>query len=173
MRFIAQRGKPSTIISDNGTKCVGAERVCRVRCGMGQRRDRRKSNSTGNQKKVQTTRSTFFWRSKGVVDEKLQESNVFSVGNRSVTEDVLSAAMCIAEQTLSARPLTPFSPDANYLEELTHNHFLLGNRNVCLPYLPRLREFFDHRKLFRQTPAYANLIWDRFCKEYLPTLINR
>ena len=31
----------------------------------------------------------------------------------------------------------------------------------------------DHRKLFRRTQAYAYLIWDRFRKEYLPTLINR
>ena len=27
--------------------------------------------------------------------------------------------------------------------------------------------------LFRQTQPYANLIWDRFRKEYLPTLNNR
>ena len=45
--------------------------------------------------------------------------------------------------------------------------------NVCLPYLPYAEEFVDHRKLFRQNQAYANLICDRFRKEYLPTLNNR
>ena len=50
---------------------------------------------------------------------------------------------------------------------------MLGNRNVCLSYLPCAEEFVDHRKLFRQTQAYASLIWDRFRKEYLPTLNNR
>ena len=50
---------------------------------------------------------------------------------------------------------------------------MLGNRKVCLPYLPCAEEFVDHRKLFRQTQAYANLIWDRFRKEYLPALNNR
>ena len=93
------------------------------------------------------------------------------LGNRSVTEDVLSTTMCIVEQTLNARPLTPVSSDVNDLEALIANQFLLGNRNVCLPYLP-CAEFFDHRKLFRQTQAYANLLWDRFRKEYLPTLNN-
>ena len=93
--------------------------------------------------------------------------------NRSVTEDVLSTTMCIAVQALNARPLTPVSSDVNDLEALTPNHFLLGNRNVCLPYLPCAEEFVDHRKFFRQTQAYANLIWDRFRKEYLPTLNNR
>ena len=51
--------------------------------------------------------------------------------NRSVTEDVLSTTMCIIEQTLNARPLTPVSTDVNDFEALTLNHFLLGNTNVC------------------------------------------
>ena len=35
------------------------------------------------------------------------------------------------------------------------------------------RRICDYRKLSQQTQAYANLIWDRFRKEYLPTLNNR
>ena len=81
--------------------------------------------------------------------------------------------MCIVEQTLNARSLTSVSSDVNDLEALTPNHSLLGNRNVCLPYLPCAEEFVDHRKLFRQTQVYAVLIWDRFRKEFLPTLNNR
>ena len=95
------------------------------------------------------------------------------LGNRSVTEDVLSTTMCIVEQTLKPSPLTPVSSDVNDLEALTPNGFFLGNRNLCLPYLPCAEEFVDHRKLFRQTQAYANLKWDRFRKKYLPTMNNR
>ena len=79
-------------------------------------------------------------------------------GNRSVTGNVFSTTMCIVEQTLSARPLTPVSSDVNDLEALTLNHFLPGNKNVCLPCLPCAEEFVDHRKFFQQTQAYANLI---------------
>ena len=81
--------------------------------------------------------------------------------------------MCFVEQTLNARPLTPVSSDVNDLEALICNHFSFGNKNACLPYLPCAEKFVDHRKLFWQTQAYANLIWDRFRKEYLPTLNNR
>ena len=95
------------------------------------------------------------------------------LGNRSVTEDVLSTTMCLVEQTLNARPLTQVSSDATDLEAITPNHFLLGNKNLCLPYLSGSEQFVDHRKLFRQTQAYADLIWDRFRKEYLPTLNSR
>ena len=95
------------------------------------------------------------------------------LGNRSVTEDVLSTTMCLVEQTLNARPLTPASSDATDLEAINPNHFLLGNKNLCLPYLSGAEQFVDHRKLFRQTQAYADLIWDRFRKKYLPTLNSR
>ena len=89
---------------------------------MEQRRDRRTSKSTRNQMEVQPTRSTSLWWSMGAVGEKLQESNVCSVGyamyavSRSATEDVLSTTMCFVEQTLNARPLTPVSSDVNDLK---------------------------------------------------------
>ena len=81
--------------------------------------------------------------------------------------------MCLVEQTLNARPLTQVSSYATDLEAITPNHFLHGNKNLCLPYLSGAEQFVDHRKLFRQTEAYADLIWDRFRKEYLPTLNSR
>ena len=95
------------------------------------------------------------------------------LGNRSIMKDVLSTTMCLVEQILNARPLTPLSSDVNNLESITPNHFLLGNKIVFLPYLPCAEDFVNHRKLFRQTQAYTDLIWDRFRKEYLPTLNNR
>ena len=95
------------------------------------------------------------------------------LGNRSVTVKVLSTTMCVVEQTLNARSLILVSSDVNDLEALTPNYLLLGNKNDCLPYLPCAEEFVDHRKLLRRTEAYANLMWDRFCKEYMPTLNNR
>ena len=168
MRFIARRGKPNTIISDNGTNFVGAEREFAnyvaawnkegIEEHLIQRGIRWKFNPPG---------APHF----GGVWERLVRSckkAMYAVlGNRSITEDVLSTTMSIVEQALNARPLTPVSSDVNDLEELTHN------KNFCLPYLPCAEENFDHRKLFRQTQAYANPIWDRFWKKYLPTLNNR
>ena len=95
------------------------------------------------------------------------------VGNRSVMEGVLSTTMCLVEQTLNDRQLTPVSSDATNFEAITPNNVLLGNKNLCLTYLLGAEQFVDHRKLFRRTQAYADLIWDRFRKEYLPTLNSR
>ena len=174
MRFIARRVKPNTIISDNGTNFVGAERefaehvVAWNKEGIEEHLIQQ-----GIRWKFNQPAAPHF----GGVWERLvrscKKAKYAALGNRSVNVDVLSTTTYFVEQTMNARPLTLVSSDVNDLEALTPNHFLLGNRNVCIPYLPCAEEFFDHRKLFRQTQAYANLKWDIFRKEYLPTLNNR
>ena len=67
------------------------------------------------------------------------------LGNRSVTEDVLSTTMCLVEQTLNARPLTLVSSDATNSEAMTPNNFMLGNKNFSLPYLSGAEQFVDHK----------------------------
>ena len=174
LRFIARRGKPSTIISDNGTNFVGAEgKIAEYVAAWNKERIDEHLIQKGIRWKFNPPAAAHF----GGVWERLvrscKKAMYVVLGNRSVTEDVLSTTMCIVEQTLNARPLTPVSSYFNDLEALTPNHFLFGTTNVCLPYLPCAEEFVDYRKVFRQTQAYANLIWDRFRKEYLPTLNNR
>ena len=73
-----------------------------------------------------------------------KEAMYVLLGNTSVTENVFTTTVCIVEQTLNARPTTPVSSDVNDSEALTLNHFLLGNKNVCLTYLPCAEEFADH-----------------------------
>ena len=174
MRFIARRIKPITIISDNGTAFVRAEReFAKYVAAWNKEGIEEHLIQRGIRWKFNSPAAPHF----GGVWERLLRSckkAMYAVlGNRSVTDEVLSTTMCIVEQTLNGRPLTQVGSDVNDLEALTPNHFLLGYKNVCLPYLPCAEEFFDHRKIFRQTQAYANLIWDRFRKEYLPTLNNR
>ena len=174
MWFFARRGKPSTIISDNWTNFVGAEReFAEYVAAWNKEGIEEHLIQRGIGWKFNPPAAPHF----GGVWERLVRSCTKAMhavlGNRSVTENVLSTTMCIIEQTLNARLLTPVSSDVNDLDALTPNHFLLGNRNVCLTYLPCAEDFVDHRKLFRQTRAYANLIWDKFRKEYMPTLNNR
>ena len=145
MRLFARRGKPSRNINDNWTNFAGDEKefleyvaawnVEGVEEHLVQRGIRWKFNPHA---------APHF----GEVWERLVRSCKKAMhavlGNRLVTEEVRSTTMCYVEQTLNARPLTPVSSDFNDLEALTPNHFLLGNRNVCLPDLPCAEEFFDH-----------------------------
>ena len=120
MRFIAQRGKPSTIISDNGTNFVGAEREFAEYVGAWNKEGIEEHLiQLGIRLKFKPPAAPHF----GGVCERLVRSckkAMFTVlGSRSVNEDVLSTTMFIVEQTLNARPLTLVSSDVNDLEALT------------------------------------------------------
>ena len=67
------------------------------------------------------------------------------LGNRSVTEDVLSTLIYILELMLNESPLTPVSSNVNGLEALILYVFLLGNKNACLPFLPGIEEFLPRK----------------------------
>ena len=149
MRFIARRGKPSTITTDNGTNFFGAEREC-AECVAAWSKEGIEEHliQRGIRWKFNPPAAPHF----GGVWERLgrncKKAMYAVLGNRTVTEDVPSTTMSIVEQTLNARPLTPVSSDVDDLEALSPSHFLLGNKNVCLHYLPCAEEFVDHRKLF-------------------------
>ena len=165
MRFIARRGKPSTIISDNVTNFVGAEREFAEYVAAWNKEEIEKYLiQRGIRWKFNPRAAPQFERVGERLVRSCKKAMYAVLGNRSVTEDVLSTTLCFVEQTLNAGRLTPVSSDVNDLDALNPNHFLLGNRNVFLPYLLFAEDFVDHRKLFRQTQAYANLIWDRFVK---------
>ena len=173
MRFTARRGKPVKMISDNGTNFVGAEKeVAEYIAAWNKRQIEEQLIQQGIRWKFNPPAAPHIGMWERLVGS-CKKAMYAVLGNRSVTEDVLSTTMCLVEQTLNARPLTPVSSDATDLEAITPNHFLLGNKNLCLPYLSSAEQFVDHRKLFQKTQAYADLIWDRFRKEYLPTLNSR
>ena len=90
------------------------------------------------------------------------------LGNRSLTDESLTTTMCLVEQILNARPITPASDDPADLEALTPNHFILGRAIVCLPFIPNAENYSNHRKMFRSRQAYADMIWKRWVAEYLP-----
>ena len=95
LEFIARRGKPSTIISDNGTNFVGAERELAEYVGAwNKERIEEHLIQQGVRWKFNPPAATHF----GGVSERLvrscKKAMYIVLGNRSVTEDVLSTTMC-------------------------------------------------------------------------------
>ena len=133
-RFIARRGKPATILSDNGTNFVGAAK------------EMRDCINAWNQSDIETSlaQKDIKWKFNppgaphfGGIWERLvrscKKAMIAVLDGRSLTDDVLITTMCLVEQTLNARPLTSVSDDPDDLEALTPNHFLLGRANLALP----------------------------------------
>ena len=168
-RFIARRGKPRVIWSDNGTNFVGANREFREYIELW--------NQSCIEEKLAQEHIEWKFNPPGAphfggVWERLirscKKAMINILGSRRLTDETLSTTMCMVEQVLNARPLTPVSNDANDLEALTPNHFLIGRPNVNLPKCVHAATNVDYRKAYRNSELYTDLIWQRWLKEYLP-----
>ena len=172
-RFVSRRGTPAILWSDNGTNFVGAEKELRENI--------EKWNATNTA--VELDHKGIKWRfnppsapHQGGIWERLVRTfkrvlyTIF--GTRRLTDEVLSTTFCLVEHAPNSRPLTPVSADPSDLGTLTPNHFLLGNQARSLPSIIGVDEF-DHRKRYARAQSYANAIWSRWIKEYVPALNRR
>ena len=163
-RFIARRGKPATILSDNGTNFVGAAKEMRDCINAWNQSDIDNSLAKKDIKwKFNPSGAPHF----GGIWERLVRSCKKAM-IAVLTDHVLITTMCLVEQTLNARPLTSVSDDPDDLENLTPNHFLMGRANLATPFLPDAQRYTDLRRVFRESKAYSDMIWTRWIKEYLP-----
>ena len=94
------------------------------------------------------------------------------LGTRRLTDEVVNTTFCLVEYALNSRPLTPVSADPSDLGAITPNHILLGNQATRIPSIVGVDEF-DHRKRYARAQSYANAIWARWLKEYVPALNRR
>ena len=73
------------------------------------------------------------------------------------------------ESILNDRPLTPLSDDPRDLTPLTPNSILMRTLDPLLPF-DRFHRADEYRKSWRYGQRLIDLFWDRWIKEYLPTL---
>ena len=126
-RFIARRRKPATIISDNGTDFVGLARELKEYINSW---NKDQITSDLARKNIVLQFNPPGAPHFGGVWERLvgrcKKAMVSIIGNRSLTNEVVTTTMGLVEQTLNARPITPASYDPEDLEALTLNHFIQG-----------------------------------------------
>lgn len=88
---------------------------------------------------------------------------------RIPTDELLRAMLIEAESIVNARPLTFVPLENDDDEALTPNHFLLGSSNgISSP-----GEFSSDDLIRRKNWRKANTFWQRWTKEYLPTIARR
>ena len=172
-RFIARRGLPELIRSDNGRNFVGAERE--LRNGL-QAWEQEKIEGDLSEKGVRWIFNTPTASHMGGVWER-QIRSVRRILSRLVQEQVMSSEvlttlLVTAEGILNNRPLTAASSDPSDLEPLTPNHLLI-HRPARAP--PGLYADGDSRreKRWRQVLHLADVFWQRWTREYLPLLRQR
>lgn len=94
------------------------------------------------------------------------------VGERLLSDETLRTFLVEVETILNDRPITPVSSNPQDLDALTPSHILLLRRNPCSS-----QDVFDESDKFKArwklVHLLANEFWQRWTKEYLPTLQER
>ncbi|XP_074632496.1 uncharacterized protein LOC141890859 [Acropora palmata] len=95
-----------------------------------------------------------------------------NVGERLLNDEALRTFLVEVETILNDRPITPVSSDPQDLEALTPNHILLLRRNSSsAPDVFKESDKFKAR--WKHIHLLADHFWQRWTKEYLPTLQER
>ena len=91
------------------------------------------------------------------------------IRDKLFTEECLSTFFCEVESISNQRLSTPISDDVNDLKAVTPSHFIIGSSENTVPGVFDKQEI-DYRRKWRSVQAAAGLFWNRWKKDYLPSL---
>ena len=171
-RFVSRRGTPKVCFSANGTNLVSGESEMR-KCIDNWNKE--KIAGAMAQRNVEWHFSPPSAPHFGGVWESLIKSaksalkTVFK--NRTVDDEILRTVLVEVESLLNGRPLTHISVDPDEPEALTPNYFLLGRAASNIPPDILLPSDFISRKRWRNAQVIVDHFWNRWLKEYVPSLM--
>ena len=169
-QFIARRGRPERIYSDNGRTFVGAANW--IRAVM--KDERLQTYLSINQIKWQFNLSRAPWwggqfeRLIGLVKSALNKT----IGNGLLWWKELQEVLQDVEITLNNRPLSDLEDDVQ-MPLLTPNAMLFLNSNLLPELQPHHIETADLRKRAKYLLKCKEAVWSRWTKEYLRSLRER
>ena len=160
--FIARRGKPEEMRSDNDGNFMKGKSELREAIedwNQGQIHEWMFNPPTGShhggvwERCIRTVRKVL------KVVTKLQ----------ALSEESLHTLLCEVEAIVNGRPITKLSDDPRDLEPMTTNHLLLLRSGpAVLPGNFNKDDNYSQRK-WRQVQYLADVFWHRWIREYLPT----
>jgi hypothetical protein len=172
-RFIARRGAPRLIRSDNGTNFIGADRELRQELT---RWDHDQLQNDLNEHRIKWIFNTpAASHMGGVWERQIRSIKRVLAGltrEQTLTHEALVTLLVIAEGILNNRPITAVSSDPRDLEALTPNHLLIHRPALAPPALINDQDLSSRRK-WKQVQYLADVFWRRWTQEYLPLLRQR
>ncbi|XP_055632433.1 uncharacterized protein LOC129772926 [Toxorhynchites rutilus septentrionalis] len=174
-RFIARRGRPSHIYSDNGKNFVGARNEIKELFHILQDQIEQQQIYSGS------TEEGISWHFSppmaphfgGLWEAavKVAKKHLFrQLGASRLSFEDMSTILTQIESQMNSRPLVPLSEDPNDLSALTPAHFLIGTTMHALPdpdlhHIPTNR--LDH---YQHLQMYTQKFWDHWKREYIQEL---
>ncbi|GFT39868.1 integrase catalytic domain-containing protein [Trichonephila clavipes] len=164
--FIARRGRPSVIYSDNDTNSKGAYRLYQ-KVNLEKLKNVEELNPISWKFiPLQAPRWGGFWeRLIGLVKRTLRRT----LGKTSLNQEEMYTVLCNCESLINSRPLTYVTDDVEDLEHLTPAMFLQDIREVGVPELDQIDENILNKRLVYRNRIQKDLR-KRFRVEYLGQL---
>ncbi|UYV66036.1 hypothetical protein LAZ67_3006256 [Cordylochernes scorpioides] len=168
-RFIARRGKPATIHSDNATNFVGVHKIIGKLCHNA---SKVLTNSEGIQWKFIPPSAPHFgglWEA-GVKSMKYHLRR--TMGSALLNFKELTTLLAHIEACLNSRPLCPLSEDPEDLQALTPGHFLIGGSLTAPPDEDDIiaMSLPNRWQLIQKS---MNHFWTKWSQEYVSQLQQR
>ena len=172
-RFTARRGVPKEIVSDNGTNFVGAVNELKELFSKFDKNGiQRAATDKGIKWKFNPPGAPHFGGVFEAMIKSAKKAIYAEIGNSSVTDEELITICSGAESLLNSRPITYQSSDPRDDVPLTPNHFLHGQMGgLFAPEVPN--EVVNPHERWRKVQSLITRVWQRWLKEYLPTLNAR
>ena len=173
-RFVAARGRPATVFSDNGSNFVAAEKELRdcLREWNLQRIEDYMAASETEWRFIPPYTPHF-----GGIWERLVKSFKsglrFVLQNQTVSDEILSTVLKEIEAILNGRPLTDVPIDPEDPSPLTPYHFLLLRPQPNIPPVVIKEDEKLSKRRWRFAQQIVNDFWRRWMQEYVPNLIGR
>ena len=175
-RFIARRGLPNEVYSDNGSNFVGASNDLKSLYSFFSKDSTQNSLSdfVSSQRIVwhfHPERAPHFgglWEA-AVKSMKYHLKRV--VGQQKFTFEQFNTLLCQVEACMNSRPLLPLNTHSDDgIEVLTPGHFIIGRSLQTLPSLDLTSQRLPLLKRWSLCQALLQHWWQRWSKEYLQQL---
>lgn len=174
-RFIARRGLPSNIYSDNGSNFKGAFNELSELYAFIQ------NPSTNSQIHASMSEQNVNWHfippytpHQGGLWEshvKIVKRNLLhAMGNQQFTFEEFSTALTVIEACVNSRPICYVSNDPNDLSTLTPGHFIIGRPLCCLPEHDLTAVPHNRLTNWQLISAIRQDFWNRWKVEYVTSL---
>lgn len=168
-RFIARRGRPHVIYSDNGTNFVGTSRALK---GIDWEEIRKYSSAQRIDWKFNPPTAAWWggWWERLVRLTKELLRRV--LGKACLTYQEMTTVLCDCESVINSRPLTYLYESEAELIALTPNHFLHDLKDSGVPDIDRIEELSLNKRQ-KYTQSVRKDLRQRFRIEYLGQLVQK
>ena len=172
-RFIARRGKPFELLSDNGTNFVGGARELR---------EAFEAMTPSLKEQLAEQQITFCFNPPsaphfgGAWEREVRSVKTalkVVLKDQTVSETVLQTVLVEVEGILNAKPLGYVSSDIADPDPITPSILLMGRYDASLPQaVYDLSNTLGNRR-WRHSQVLVDHFWSKFISHYLPTLQKR